>query len=186
MQERNNVLRILKESLSAITSNNPEKLISLSNQTIHSAAIFQDPDNIIVAVLIYSLGKIFERESYKNKEGWDSFYQECISELKNAIYFLEKEDLEKFRSSLGKIRESANKIEGELREYIQDIFYKAQINKAFKIYEHGISSERTAKLLGISLWDLSSFIGQSNVYEAHLYEKVSIKERIKLLEEFLK
>ena len=63
-----------------------------------------------------------------------------------------------------------------------DVF-EAEINKAFKIYEHGISSEKTAELLGVSLWDLSSYIGQSSISEAHISMSMPVKKRLKIAED---
>ena len=59
---------------------------------------------------------------------------------------------------MGKIRNSINEIEGDLSVYLRDILYKAGINKAFKLYEHGLSAEKTASLLGVSLWDFAGYI----------------------------
>jgi hypothetical protein len=186
MQEVDNIYRILEETKEAVKSNDSYQLKNLSNQTIHSAAIHQDPDNLIVAVLVYSLGKIIERQGFKNMQGWDIFYDEFSLNLDKALVSLKEEDLEKFRICLGKIRNSLNKISGDLSNYIRDVFYKAEINKAFKIYEHGLSSEKTASLLGVSLWDLSSYIGQSTVSESHFNEAISVKERVKLAEQITK
>lgn len=184
MQEVDNIIRILKETQKAIRSEDTGEIKNLSNQTIHSASITQDPDNVMVAVAVYVVGKILERENYRRMDGWDQVYKGITKNLDLAVKSLEKDDLETFRVALGELRQSANKVEGDLRRYIQDIFYKASVNKAFKIYEHGVSSESTAKLLGVSLWDLSSFIGQTSVNESHFNIAVPLKNRIKTAEEF--
>jgi len=186
MQEVDNIIRILRETKDAVEQNDANHLKRLSNQTIHSATVYQDADNIVVAVLIYSLGKIIEREGYREMEGWKGFYSSLIKNLEQAIQNLEQDNLEKFRVSLGNIRNSAHKIESHLSDYISDVFAKAEINKAFKIYEHGLSSERTASLLGVSLWDLASYIGQTKISEAHVNEGISIKKRVNLARSFFK
>lgn len=186
MQEKENIIRILKETLVALKKGNSLKLKILSDQTNHTATIYQDSDNIIIAVLVYTIGKIVERENYRRMEGWDFFIESLTKNLKNAIRSLEKEDLEEFRNSLGQLRSSINKIEGSLRDYINDVFYKAGVNKAFKFYEHGLSSQRTAELLGVSLWDLNSYIGQSNISEAKVSESMPVKDRLKVAEDFFK
>jgi len=183
MKEEENVLRILKEARKAINENNPSEIKKLSDQTIHTATISQDPDNIIVAVLVYSLAKIVEREHYKEMPGWDNFYSEFLKYLDSAILHLEKNDIDKYRNDVGKIRNVMNKISSNLGEYIRDVFRKAKINKAFKIYEHGLSEEKTAHLLGVSLWDLAGYIGQSTVSEAKVNESMPVKNRIKIAEE---
>lgn len=183
MKEVKNVLRILKETKGLIQTGNTHELKNLSNQTLHSATVSQDPDNIIVAVLVYSIGKVIERENYRNLEGWGEFEQAVSKNLDLAIKSLGENDLRKTRIALGRIRSSLNEIEGNLGEYIEDIFRKAEINKAFKLYEHGLSSEQTAKLLGVSLWDLSSYIGGSHIHNARTALSMPIKERIKIAED---
>ncbi len=186
MQEKENIIRILKETLIAVRKGNSLKLKSLSEQTNHSATIYQDPDNVIIAVFVYAIGKLVERENYRKMEGWEFFVDSLTKNLKRAIKSLESDNIEEFRNCLGQIRNSINKIEGNLRDYINDVFYKAGVNKAFKFYEHGLSSQRTAELLGVSLWDLSSYIGQSNIAEAKVSESLSVNDRIRAMEEFLK
>ena len=55
MKEVSNILRILIETKSLLSTGESNKIKELSNQTIHSATIYQDPDNVVVAVLVYSL-----------------------------------------------------------------------------------------------------------------------------------
>lgn len=186
MQEKENIINILKETRSAIKKSDGFKLKILSDRTNHVATINQDPDNIVIAVLVYSFGKILERDNYKRMAGWDFFIQEILNNLDKAIFSLKKNDLDSFRNSLGQMRNVINKVDGSLRDYINDVFYKAGVNRAFKYYEHGLSSQKTAELLGVSLWDLSSFIGQSNISEAKVSETVPVKERIQITEEFFK
>ncbi len=183
MEEVDNILRIFRETREAIHDQDSLRIKKLSDQTVHTATIYQDPDNIIVAVLVYSISKIIEREQYRQMGGWPEFYEVLQKNIDQAISNLEKQDVEAFRLNLGKIRNAVNKISGNLRIYIQDVFIKSGINKAFKLYEHGISSEKTAELLGVSLWDLASYIGQSEVSEAHLNQTMSSKARIKIAKE---
>jgi hypothetical protein len=186
LQEADNILRIMREGREALEKKDSYKLKVLSDQTVHTATIYQDADSIVVAVLAYSLAKIVERESYQRMEGWDAFYSSLLKNMDSAILSLEVGDYEKFMDYLGEIRNSINKIAGDLSGYIRDIFYKAEINKAFRLYEHGLSAEKTASVLGVSLWDLASYIGQSTVSESHLNEAIPVKERIKLAEDFFK
>lgn len=186
LQEAENILRIMKEARIALEQKDSYKLKALSDQTLHTATVYQDADSIVVAVLTYSISKIVERENYRRMEGWDIFYNSLITNIDAAIIKLEVGDYEKFMDYLGKIRNTINKISGDLSNYIRDVFYKAEINKAFKLYEHGLSAEKTASILGVSLWDLAGYIGQSTVSESHLNEAIPVKERINLAESFFK
>jgi hypothetical protein len=183
MEEVENILRILRDAEKFIEQDNAQELKVLSNQTIHSATISQDGDNIVVAVLVYSLGKVWERDSYRRMEGWSEFRGAVVKNLKLTISALEKGSVKNARVYLGRIRNSLNKISGDLGRYIKDVFKKAEINKAFKLYEHGLSMEQTAKLLGVSLWDMASYVGQSHIGDAKVAISMDVKKRVKIAED---
>jgi hypothetical protein len=187
MQEKENVMRILQEAKDAIKNNDAFKLKELSDQTLHTASISQDPDNIAVAVAIYSLSKIVERRKYQDFPGWDNFYKSINSAIDSSINALKKKDDKKLSESLTLIQKTISNLSGTLKLYIQDVFRKAQINKASKIYEHGISMEKTAHLLGVSLYELASYAGQKpETYEVPLTKTLDVKSRIKLAEDMFK
>jgi hypothetical protein len=183
MEEVSNVLGVLRDARRFVEEDRAHELKALSNRTVHVAALSQDGDNIVVAVLVYSLGKIMERGHYRDMEGWDFFYKSVVKNLGLAIRALEREDVKNGRVYLGRIRDSLNKMDGDLSEYIKDVFRKARINKAFKLYEHGLSSEQTADLLGVSLWDLASYIGQSSISNSKFAISMPASQRVKIAEE---
>lgn len=186
MQEKENVLKILKEANIALKNNDSLKLRDLSNQTVHTSSITQDPDNVAIAVIIYSLSKIIERRDYKEHKGWDKWYGGIILSINNAIRSLEKNDETGLKNNLELIRKNIEKLSGRLKDYIQEVFRKASINKASRIYEHGISMEKTAKLLGITVWELANYAGQTGISDVPLGITKDAKSRIKLAMEMFK
>ena len=186
MEERGNVLRILKETKKALRNNDALKLKEMSNQTIHTASITQDSDNVAVAVIVYSLSKIIERESYKKYPGWSEFYKLSMDLIDKAIVAASKGDDKKIREHLTLIRKSIGKLSGKLKIYIQDVFQKAKINKASRIYEHGISMERTASLLGITMFELSEYAGKTGISDVPLAKTLGVKKRLNLAMEMFK
>ena len=184
MLEVDNVLRILKEARQAIERGDNIALKELSNQTIHTASVSQDPDNIAVAVIVYSISKIIERkEGYQKQSGWKKFYNKVMAFLDDSIDALSRNDQSKFAKKVNEIRKDINKLSTDLKKYIQDVFQKASINKASKIYEHGISMEKTADLLGVSLYDLASYSGQKGI-ETPEEKTASVRDRIKFAMRF--
>ena len=187
MQEKENILRILEETKQAIKNDDAIKIKELSNQTVHTASITQDPDNIAFAVVVYSLSKIIERKNYQNFPGWKDFYKNILTFIDNSINAIKINDDKKIKDSLTSIQKTISKLSGTLKNYIQDVFRKAQINKASKIYEHGISMEKTASLLGITMFELASYAGQSpEISNAPLSITLDVKSRIKLGEDMFK
>jgi len=186
MQEPQHILEVLKEVKEAVKKEDNIKLKELSNQTVHSSSIHQDADCIMVAVIIYSLSKIIERTNYREYPGWNNFFSSFMKHINYAIIYLEKNDIDNFREELGKIRREINKLTGSFKKHIQDVFKKAEINKASRIYEHGISMEKTAKLLGISIWDLAEYAGQTGISDVNLNITLPVKKRIKLAEDIFR
>jgi hypothetical protein len=184
MEDVKNILRILKETKKGIERGDSLEIKSLSNQTINTASLTQDPDNIIVAVLVYSLSKIIERGDYKKLKGWDVFYKKLIGFLDIAIKDVEKGDEIKFRKDFELIRKNIENLSGKLKKYIQEVFRKAEINKASRIHEHGISAEQTAQLLGITLFELADYVGKTGISEVPESRTMDVKSRIKLAEKY--
>ncbi len=180
--EVNNILRILREALDALETQNSQKLRILSDQTVHSSSTAQDSSNIAIAVIVYSLSKIVERKYFQNTQELNSFYGKVIDNLEDAIEALEKKNEYLFKEKLKGVRIAVENLPGDFKNYVEDVFRKAKINKASKIYEHGISMEQTAKMLGISLWELASYSGGKEIPDAVENKTISIKQRIKYLE----
>jgi hypothetical protein len=179
MQEKENITYILDETIKALKKEDVLRLRDLSNRTIHSSSIYSDGDNITVAVIVYALSKITERQDYKLYPGWKEFIKSTFSCLDSSLLALKKDNIEAFRDSISCIRKNINKISGKLKGYIQDVFRRAEVNKASRMYEHGISMEQTANLLGISLWELQEYAGNTGISDVDLSITMDERKRIK-------
>jgi hypothetical protein len=84
------------------------------------------------------------------------------------------------------MRKDLSKVSGNFKKHIQYVFRKAKINKASRIYEHGISMEKTSKLLGISIWELAEYAGHTRIGDVNLSITLPIKQRIKFAMEIFK
>jgi len=186
MQEINNILRILNETKEAIKKENYSRIENLSNQTINTASFTQDPDNILVAVVVFSLSKIFEEWNYKKLPKYNTFYKLILTAIEHAIMDIDRENFDGFRKDFENINKEIEKISGKLKNYVQEVFRKAKINKASKIYAHGISMEQTAKLLGITMFEMAEYIGQTNIPEMWGSKTINAKMRIKFVTDIFK
>jgi len=186
MKEEENVLRIFNSTKKAFQNNNSSELKYLSNQTINTAALTQDEDNIAAAVIVYSLSKIIERQDYRSLSGWNNFYKKINIFIDDSINDIKNKDYEGFRENIKKIRASIESLSGKLKKYIKEVFRNSEINKASRIHEHGISLEKTANLLGITMYELADYVGKTGISEVPENQTMSVKSRIKLVEEFFK
>ena len=138
--------------------------------------------DIAVAVIIYSLSKIVERKDYQKYPGWKKFYEMFMREILHTIDAIEANDEKKLKSHLMGIRKSIDKLSGKLKTYIQDVFRSASINKASRIYEHGVSMEKTASLLGVTMFELAEYAGKTGISDVPLAKTQGVKERLKVAE----
>ena len=186
MQERLHILKILKKVDRAIHKKDFIELRTLSNKFIHHASIHQDPDVISTAVIIYALSKMIEREDYKKERNWNYFYRDYCENIGDMVVALQNGDTERFREEVHENRKFIEKLSGNLKIFIGDVFRGARINKASRIYEHGISMESTAKILGITVWELAEYAGKTGIGDVNLGVTMTLKDRVKLAGEIFK
>ena len=183
MLERGHILKVLKRVKNSLEKENYIEIKQLSNRVIHKASIDQDPDIIALAVIIYSLSKLIEREDYRAEKNWEKFYQAYLKNIKDMVLALEEKDIHAFRDEINQNRILIQNLSGKLKTYISHVFKDARINKASRIYEHGISMEKTAKILGISIWELAEYAGKTGVANQNLGITLPIQKRVKITRE---
>jgi len=186
LEEVENILVILEQAKKAIQKEEIVEIKDLSNQTIHTASIYQDPDNISLAVVLYALSKILERSNYRDYKEWPKFQKFYEESIERAILALKRKDLDLYREQIDNIREYEKKLSGNFKEHLEEVFRKAQINKASRLYEHGVSLEKTAKILGVTLWELNNYVGKTGIADVNLAYTMDIEDRIKIAQEIFK
>ena len=179
-QEKSNLIRVLIATVDAIKKQDIMQLKNLSNETIHDAAIYQEEYSISIAVIIYALSKIYEREfNYKKDKGWNSYCIDCIKRLELAKEKLSLNDISGFDKIIKEYLDSLKKLDIKLRDNILEVIHKAKINKASRLYEHGISLGRTAELLGISRFELMDYIGKTGISDVQENQTIDPIKRLK-------
>jgi len=183
-EEIQHQINILEQTKHAILNKSVIQLKDLSNKTIHTASSQQDSASITIAVIIYTFSKLVERDDYKRIKGWDKFVRKFNSFIDLAIMALQSSEKETYEKHIQKARQALESHSITLKPYIHDVLKKASINKASKIYEHGVSLEQTAKLLGITQWELSDYIGSRTMADVKQNQTINVKERAKMAMEF--
>jgi len=135
--------------------------------------------------LIYTLSKLIERRDYERIVNWDDFVRKFNFVIDRTISALKKNDNESYAANMQEARGFLESVSGDLKYYIQEVLRKASINKGSRIYEHGISLGQTAKLLGISEWELLEYTGQSKIADMKFSDTLEIRKRAKMALEFL-
>ncbi len=179
---KRDILNVLIKSLEAIKKENVKEIKEQSNHVIHNASIYQDKESILIAVIIYSISKIIER--VETKEEIKEVMEKIKNHLQEAIDFLKRDNLKDFEQELKHLNLELNKLDPRLKLHIKEVFEKAKVNKASRLYEHGISAGRTADLLGITTWELIEYSGATGIAEKGITK--SVKERIKIARSLFK
>ena len=179
IEEKEHIIEVLKKAREAFRQGNVIELKELSDQTLHSASVNQDKISIAIAVMVYSLGKILERTSYREYPSWNYFIKNFMHNIDMAREMLEKNNEKMFEKHITAIESLIDKLTGNLKKHIVDVFERARINKASRIYEHGISMEKTAELLGITMFELADYAGKTGIPDINLSKTLPIEKRIK-------
>ncbi len=183
MEEVEHVTEVLLSAKKAIKEGDSVSLRNLSDQTIHSASTNQDGGSIALAVIIYALSKLIERgDNYKIKK-WPIFIKRFNSDIDFCISSLKSKRDDLYIKHLRHVRIVLTNAAVNIKPYIEDVYRKASLNKASKIYEHGISLGQTAKLLGVMQWELAEYTSRKQIQEAYT-ETLNVKKRIATATEF--
>lgn len=165
---KKDILNIIEKTLEAIKEGNLGNLEKLSNHTIHNASIFQDEHSISIAVIIWSISKIL------NRIGSDNI---LVNLLDEALRELRDGDIGSYSDTIRTLTQHLHSLDKKANLYLQEVLKRAQIKKGSKLYDHGISLGRASELLGISQWELMSYVGKTNLSDEDS-KGVSIKKRL--------
>ncbi|MBI3033896.1 hypothetical protein HYY72_01950 [Candidatus Woesearchaeota archaeon] len=154
-QVKKDILAVLKETEMSIARGDTVKLKELSDHTIHNSFIYQDEDSISIAVIIYSLYKVYDVPSLNTGA--------VVKLLKHAGKHLERDELQKYKGVIRRLSRLIAGKDSKFKHYIQDVIERAEIKKGSKLYYHGISIAQAANLLGISQWELMSYVGKTKI-----------------------
>lgn len=171
---RDDILSVLRKSIPAFTHKRLDELVSLSNQTIHNASIYQDADSSDIAVTIYALSKLVGRkalESTKNQT-------KILGLLEKAYTLLQAHQDAGFRDVMQKIYIVIHALDRGLSSYVDHVVNHARLKKSAKIYDHGISLAQSASSLGVSQWQLYEYLGKTRMDDSETASISNMKKRL--------
>jgi hypothetical protein len=168
---KKDILQILSDSIELINRGELFRLRELSDHVIHNASIFQDEDSISIAIIIYAVSKIYEQEDDTEKR----FLADRLSDARES---LEKGDFTSYSGQMKSILSEISKKGTATNKYVAEVLERAQIKKATKIYDHGISLAQVADTLGISRWDLLDYVGKTTIPDS--FESLTdVKDKVR-------
>jgi hypothetical protein len=171
---KEDLLAMLRNAIAEIKAENFGALAEISNHSIHNASIYQDEDSLSTAVLLYALSKILNR-CLQRQQG-EGFKDVIGRELAKAAKALEEDRQRDYESQISSMLKNLQDMDSRLKLYITEVINQAQIKKGSRIYEHGLSLANAASMLGVTQWELQSYIGHTTITEQE--EGTDIKSRL--------
>jgi hypothetical protein len=168
----------LQETLDVLEKEEYARLKEISDHTVRNASIYQDQDSIALAVAVYSMYKIITRcvDCQKNLT---PIQKHLVAVFRKARDSLQKGNFKQYNISMQNIFSSLTRLDNKLKLYIQHIINQAEIRKGSKLYEKGLSLARSAEIMGVTQWELMSYVGKTSIAEKEEYEG-NVKKRVQL------
>ncbi len=125
-------------------------------------------------MIAFSLFKISQR--VRDQKRFAKKVQGVLTRLKED---LQAGEAQSYRLRIKKLFEKISDIDNKFKRYVDEVISHAQVKKGTKVYEHGVSIARAAEILGVSHWELMSYVGKTGIPER---ERVSetIIQRMRL------
>lgn len=176
---RRDIIQILERVIEILEKKQEldySELKALSNHTIHNSSIFQDEDSISIAVMVYSIAKLIDRGIPEHT------YNMIFARLVSSKELLQAFDKINFRKKIKGIFKIISKCDEKLSLYVQDVISQAMMQKAGKIYQHGLSAGMAAEIMGISPWEFLQYLGKTSIIKEE-YDPLDIRKRLNLARE---
>ena len=167
---KKDLIHVIDVAMILLEKDEGDNLKDLSNHTIHNASIYHDEASVTLAVIIYALSKLSLRFKINKVK--------VLNDLLNLKGALISSDYNSYIDAQKKLLHYINSIDLKFSNYVEQILIEAQVKKAWKLYDHGLSIETTANFLGVSQWDLLNYIGNTKITELS-NNKTDIKSRLK-------
>lgn len=186
VKERKHLIEVLRNTKKALLNNDVVALRGLSNETINAASVYQKEMFLSVAVMVYSLSKIYERARYKQYKTWNVFSKSSGSYLNNVIRAVSKDDTVAFRNEMKGFLKIINTLDPKFRNHVKEVMYKAKVHKASRLHEHGLSVGKTAELLGVSQFDVRPYVGQTGISDVKESVSMDVVKRLEVARRLFK
>jgi len=175
---RRDILKVLRKVYSAVKKNDADSMKYASDYTLHNSTMYQDKDSVSIAVIVYSLYKIYSRERMKRSKDFEKFRNEFLNLVSTAQSDLAKNNDIAYRKVVRKMFSFIGRIEKKFGMYITEVINQSRIKKGGRVYEHGLSVGRTSDLLGVSSWELMNYIGNTKLSDVEPIYREDVKARL--------
>ncbi len=169
IKDIDSLITILKNGNNGIRLDH-DALNNLSDHTVKDVALYKNMDAVSLAVLTYSISKVYSRLSEEKKK-------DLLTELSFLRSHLVEKNLPRYNKSLQILFEIIKCCTKDIKGNVHNVLYAAKINKTNTLLEHGLSVARAARAMGLSQWEILNYNIGKNLFENH-NEKISPIKRL--------
>ncbi len=156
---RSGLVSLYGKAIPAIEQRDVLKLRAINKEAIDTASLYQDEDSLAAAIIIYSSMKIIERDGFN------------VKPLKVLVYHLlrhlERDKDAAYRREIRKVFSLISRLDRNLKMFMEEVVKQARVKKGGSLHEHGLSIGQAASLLGVSQWELMSYVGKTSLSESY-------------------
>ncbi len=144
-------------------------LRELSNDLMEDVTVSRNKDSITICVMLYSLYKIFSKNSSIDRKPLVKLIDKALENENNTV---------RFRTSLRKLFDQIKKYDSNIDSNIMHIIKQAYINKGLSLYEHGLSVGNAAEMMGISKWEIMEYLGGLPIIDTDENARIDCRDRL--------
>ncbi len=167
---------LLGKSAIAVRNRDVLELRRLSDYAIQYSGAHQEEDVVSLAVIIFALSKNIERQV---DERSNKRYDQISELMERAQRYLGMEDHDRYKQKMRDILAQIDQLDDHLASHVVEVIRQARIKKGSKLFEQGISLRRAAELLGISTWELMSYVGHTQIIDQTTPATIRAKDRLR-------
>jgi len=150
------------------------ELKDVSDHMLKDASIYQDIDSVQIAILVYSIYKLFDRGCKITEKD----YKSAVVGFERMLDGVSARNFGKYNKNLQDVFAIIRKIDKQVKMYVEEIITKARTTKGSKLFEHGLSAKRAADIMGVSEWELLQYIGRTQIVDKHKTDGLRATQRL--------
>ncbi len=168
---KNNIISVLTSLRDMLSSDRmiSAELKSLNDSIMENVSLFRDQDSISVSILVYSLYKIYSKNSSLEKKTLHKLVKSALDGINNEATF---------RTKIRSVFDHLKKFDKNLDTNILQIIKHVQVKNGLKMYGLGISIGQASETIGVSKWEIMDYLGSYDIVDKDSNNRIDPKTRL--------
>ncbi|MBI4399121.1 hypothetical protein HY570_00075 [Candidatus Micrarchaeota archaeon] len=153
-------------------------LRKISNDCITEYSIEHSYDLFLLSLISYSIAKLLEKPHYWKDKTRATLAGKADKALQRSIIFAKEKNQEGFTNSLNQVIQEMTQADVQDKRFVRDMFEKARVKAAARLYAQGISLGAASELTQIDKRDILEYAGKTMMFDKFGKTK-KMKERLR-------